>query len=120
MPRVLGIAPRPNPLTDRAAQSDSISALRHALAAGETYEAALLDSAHTGEHVWAEFQLAARLVCPGGLILIHDVILETATVEEALRRIEAAGYGVARLWTAARGHREDQQLGVAVVENRKR
>ena len=37
--------------------------MRAALDAGERYEAALLDSVHTEEHVWAEFQLrrAARL-----------------------------------------------------------
>ena len=101
-------------------RSDSIAGLNDALAAGESYEAALLDTLHKAEHVWAEFQLAARLVCPGGLILIHDVLLETDTVEEALRWIEADGYGVTRLWTADRGHQEDQRLGLAVIENRRR
>jgi predicted O-methyltransferase YrrM len=101
-------------------RGDSISCLNDALAAGESYEAALIDTVHTGEHVWSEFQIAARLVCPGGLILIHDVILEDHTVEEGLQRIEADGYGVTRLWTADGGHQEDQRLGLAVIENRVR
>jgi cephalosporin hydroxylase len=89
-----------------------------ALAAGEHYDAALLDSIHTAEHVWAEFELARQLVCPGGLILIHDVRYAHGTVEEALQRIEASGYGVVRLWTAEGGVCEDDRLGLAVIENR--
>jgi predicted O-methyltransferase YrrM len=100
--------------------TDSITGLGAALDAGESYEAALLDTEHTADHVWAEFQLAARLVCRGGLILIHDAVLEDATVDQALLRIEADGYGVTRLWTADRGHQEDQRLGLAVIENRRR
>jgi len=88
-----------------------------ALDAGETYEAALLDSLHTGEHVWAEFQLATRLVCAGGLILIHDPIYAGGTVHEALGRIQAAGYNVVRLWAAASGEPEDDHLGLAIIEN---
>ena len=48
---------------------------------GAGSEQALLDSLHTEEHVWAEFQLAARLVYPGGLILIHDANLAGGTVD---------------------------------------
>ncbi len=84
------------------------------------YEAALLDSLHTEERVWAEFQLAAQLVCPGGLILIHDALYAGGTVPGALRRIEAAGYNVVRLWAAEGGTAEDDHLGLAVVENRLR
>ena len=91
-----------------------------ALEAGEHYQAALLDSVHEEEFVWAEFQLAARLVCPGGLILIHDPIYAQGTIEQALGRIEAAGYGVTRLWTAEEGVPEDDHLGLAVIENRTR
>jgi predicted O-methyltransferase YrrM len=96
----------------------SLEGMGAAIAAGERYDAALLDSIHTVEHVWAEFDLARQLVCPGGLILIHDVRYAHGTVEEALQRIEAAGYGVVRLWTAEGGVREDDRLGLAVVENR--
>ena len=92
--------------------------MTEALKAGERYEAALLDSAHTEEQVWAEFQLAARLVCPGGLILVHDPVYEHGTVGAALRRIRAAGYGVTRLWTAEAGVAEDDHLGLALIENR--
>jgi predicted O-methyltransferase YrrM len=99
---------------------DSLAGLQAALDAGESYEAALLDTLHTEEHVWAEFELASRLVCRGGLILIHDVTFAHGTVEAALRRIERAGYGVTRLWTAEGGVREDDRLGLAVVENRRR
>src|SRR5262249_55234901 len=91
--------------------------MQMALDAGETYEAALLDSLHTGEQVWAEFQLAARLVCAGGLILVHDAIYAGGTVGEALARIQAAGYNVVRLWAAASGAREDDRLGLAIIEN---
>jgi predicted O-methyltransferase YrrM len=98
----------------------SLEGMAAALAAGERYDVALLDTLHTEEHVWAEFQLAAQLVCPGGLILIHDVRYAHGTVEQALQRIEAAGYGVVRLWTAECGAREDDQLGLAVIENRRR
>ena len=82
--------------------------------------AILLDSLHTEEHVWAEFQLATPLLCAGGLILIHDACYANGTVEGALRRIERAGYGVTRLWTAEAGVREDDRLGLAIVENRRR
>ena len=81
---------------------------------------ALLDSLHTKKHVWAEFQLATQLVCPGGLILIHDAALEYGSVEGALQQIEQAGYGVTRLWTAECGVSEDDHLGLAVIENRLR
>ncbi len=97
---------------------DSLGALEAAVAAGETYEAALLDSAHDAAHVWAEFERAARLVCPGGLILIHDAVNPSNTVGEALRWIEGAGYGVTRLWTAEGGVPADDHLGLAVIENR--
>jgi hypothetical protein len=40
------------------------------------------------------------------------------TVGEALQRIEAAGYGVVRLWTAEGGVCEDDRFGLAVIENR--
>jgi predicted O-methyltransferase YrrM len=96
----------------------SLEGMASAIAANERYDAALLDSIHTAEHVWAEFDLARQLVCPGGLILIHDVRYAHGTVEEALQRIEAAGYGVVRLWTAEGGACEDDRLGLAVIENR--
>jgi predicted O-methyltransferase YrrM len=101
-------------------QVDSLEGMQAALEAGEQYEAALLDSLHEAEHVWAEFQLASQLVCPGGLILIHDATYSGGTVPQALERIEAAGYGVVRLWTAAAGQAEDDHLGLAVIENRRR
>jgi hypothetical protein len=98
---------------------DSVQGMRGAIARGERYQAALLDSLHTAEQVWAEFQLAAQLVCPGGLILVHDVCYAPGTVEQALQQIEAAGYGVTRLWTAEAGVPEDDHLGLAVIENRR-
>jgi predicted O-methyltransferase YrrM len=98
----------------------SFEGLRAAIAAGERYEATLLDSVHTEEHVWAEFELAVQVVCPGGLILIHDARYRHGTVDRALRRIEAAGYNVVRLWCAEGGVAEDDHLGLAVIENRRR
>jgi predicted O-methyltransferase YrrM len=99
--------------------TDSVGGMTAALEAGESYEAALLDSLHTEEHVWAEFQLATQLVCPGGLILVHDACYVHGTVGAALDRIAGAGYGVVRLWAAAGGIPEDDQLGLAVIENRR-
>jgi predicted O-methyltransferase YrrM len=99
---------------------DSIKGMIAALEDNERYDAVLLDSLHTEEHVWAEFQLATQLMCPGGLILIHDVRLVHGSVELALQRIEQAGYGVVRLWAAESGVREDDNLGLAVIENRRR
>lgn len=99
---------------------DGVSGMAAALQAGERYEAALLDSIHTEEQVWAEFELARQLVCPGGLILIHDPLYAHGTVGRAIERIEASGYGVVRLWAADQGEREDDRLGLAVVENRRR
>jgi predicted O-methyltransferase YrrM len=98
----------------------SIQGMAAALSAGEQYEAALLDSLHKEDHVWTEFQLASQLVCTGGLILIHDARFVDGAVEQALERIEAAGYGVTRLWTAESGIIEDDHLGLAVIENRRR
>ena len=103
-----------------AREVDSLKGLQAAIDAGEQFEAALLDSLHDADHVWAEFQLAAQLVCPGGLILIHDANFVRGTVPEALQRIEAAGYNIVRLWSAASGVREDDHLGLAVIDNRKR
>jgi predicted O-methyltransferase YrrM len=98
----------------------SVEGMMSELAAGRTYEAALLDSVHHEDHVWREFELAAELVCPGGLILIHDATFAGGTVAAAIDRIEAAGYGVTRLWTANAGVWEDDRLGLAVIENRRR
>ncbi len=98
----------------------SLEGMAACIEAGESFDAALLDSLHEEEHVWAEFQLASQLVCPGGLILIHDVLTLNSTVEPALRRIEAAGYGVTRLLTAESGEAEDDRLGLALIENRRK
>jgi predicted O-methyltransferase YrrM len=98
----------------------SVEGMTEALAAGESFEAALLDSVHEEDHVWAEFELARKLVCHGGLILIHDARLASGTVSRALARIEAAGFGVTRLWCAEGGEAEDDRLGLAVIENRTR
>jgi len=104
----------------QARRGDSLALMDAALEAGERYDAALLDSLHEESHVYAEFQRAARLVCPGGLILFHDARYAGGTVDRALRRIEADGYGVTRLWTAECGVAEDDGLGFAIVENRLR
>jgi predicted O-methyltransferase YrrM len=101
-----------------ARQIDSIAGLQAAIDAGEKFEAALLDSIHTEEHVWAEFQLAAQVVCPGGLILVHDAAYANGSVAGALKRIQDTGYNVVNLWTAEAGVHEDDHLGLAVIENR--
>jgi cephalosporin hydroxylase len=102
-----------------ARQVDALGGMAAAIEAGERYHAALLDSIHTEEHVWAEFQLASQLVCAGGLILIHDPWFVDGTVEGALGRIAREGYGVVRLWTSEAGVPEDDHLGLAVIENRR-
>jgi predicted O-methyltransferase YrrM len=96
----------------------SVEGMAAALAAGERYHAAFLDSVHTEEQVWAEFELARQLVVEGGLILVHDCCLPSGTVEGALGRIESEGFGVTRLMTATEGVPEDDGLGLAVIENR--
>jgi hypothetical protein len=100
-------------------QVEAITGLKSALDAGEQYDAILLDSIHLAEHVWEEFHLASKLVSEGGLILIHDAIYADGTVDGALRKIIAEGYGLVRLWTAESGVAEDDRLGLAVVENRR-
>lgn len=101
-------------------QVDVFDGLQTAINQGESFHAALLDSQHTAEHVLKEFTLATQLVCPGGLILIHDAILHTGTVGQALDEIARQGYGVVRLWTAEGGDPADAGLGLAVIENRRR
>lgn len=103
-----------------ARRGDSLALMDAALARGERFDAALIDSLHEEHHVYAEFQRAARLVCPGGLLIFHDARYTGGTVDRALARIEAEGYGVTRLWTAECGAAEDDGLGLAVVENRLR
>jgi hypothetical protein len=87
----------------------SLEGMAAALQSGERYEGALLDSIHSEEQVWAEFQFAAQLVCPCGLILVHDPRYSLGTVEQAIIRVEAAGYNVSRLWAAESGVAEDGQ-----------
>jgi len=101
-------------------REDSLEGMRQAIENNERYDLALLDSIHTAEHVWAEFQLACRLVCPGGLILIHDARFQGGTVPAALEQIEKAGFNVTRMWCAESGVPEDDCLGLAVIENRHR
>jgi predicted O-methyltransferase YrrM len=98
----------------------SLEGMSEAVAAGEQYDAALLDSVHTAEHVLAEFQLASKLVRPGGLILIHDVRFAWGTVDQAVRQIENDGYNVVRLWGADSAVAEDDNLGLAIIDNRRR
>ena len=98
----------------------AVEGMTAALAAGARFDAALLDSMHAEEQLWAEFQLARQLVCAGGLILVHAVRPPGSAAGQALQRIEAAGYGVTRLWTAECGVAEDDGLGFAVIENRLR
>ena len=102
-----------------ARAEDSLEGMSQALLAGERFHAALLDSVHTEEHLWAEWELARELVCAGGLILVHDGRWVPG-VARVLDRISAEGYGVARLLEADDGMSEDAGLGLAVVENRAR
>ena len=95
---------------------DSVDGLRAALAAGERYDACLLDSLHTEEHLSAELELASRLVRPGGPMLLHDW-RALAEVERVVAAAERAGHGVVRL-LAEGGAEEEAGLGLAVVENR--
>lgn len=100
--------------------TDGVEGMNKCLDAGQTYHAALLDSIHEREHVVSEFQLASQLVCSGGLILIHDSRWEHGSVGQALDEIESAGFPVVRLWEASDGVPQDDNLGLAVIENRRR
>ena len=95
---------------------DSLEGLRRALADGERYDAALLDSVHTEAHLSAELELALQLVRRGAPILVHDW-RAFADVDRALIAAERAGHGVVRL-LAPGGEEEDAGLGLAIVENR--
>lgn len=98
-----------------ARRVDSIAGMRAALEAGERYDGALLDSLHTEEHLWGEFELARQLVCPGGPILTHDWRWEEG-VQRVLSRLQRSGYGVVRLLGPC-GVQEESGLGIAVIEN---
>jgi predicted O-methyltransferase YrrM len=101
-------------------REESVEGMRRALAAGEQFDAALLDTDHSAGHVWREFDVARRLVRPGGPILVHDPGWELGGVEDALARIAADGYGVVRLWNVEGAVQEDDGLGLALIENRQR
>lgn len=96
---------------------DSVSGLQQALADGERYDAALLDSLHTEAHLSAEFELTSKLVRPGGPILVHDW-RAIADMDRVLTAAQRAGYGVVRL-LAEGGEEEEAGLGLAIVENRR-
>lgn len=98
-------------------QNDAVSGLQEALKQGEVYDAVLLDTVHTAEHVLQEFEHASQIVCTGGLILIHDAVFPYGTVAAALEQIDRKGFGVTRLWVAEGGGKEDGGLGLAVIEN---
>ena len=100
--------------------SDSLSTMDQLIDSGEHFDLALLDSLHTEQYVREEFGRATQLVRPGGLILVHDVLLKSGSVDQALQRIAADGYGVSRLWTAEGVKADDNGLGIAVIENRRR
>jgi predicted O-methyltransferase YrrM len=102
-----------------ARHEDSIAGMRALVNAGERFHAALLDSEHTEEQLWAEFELATQLVHPSGLILAHDVTWIEG-LQRAVERIEAADYGVTRLWATEDGASIEERLGLAVIENRRR
>lgn len=101
-------------------RGDSVAEMQRLLADGDRFQVALLDTDHTAEQVWSEFELARELVCAGGLVLVHDPGWAPGTVEQGLERIAAAGYGIVRLWLADEGVAEDDRLGLAVIENRRR
>jgi predicted O-methyltransferase YrrM len=92
---------------------DSLAGMREALERGERYDAALLDSVHTEDHVGAELELALELVEAGGLVLVHDWRAISA-VDAALARAEADGRHVIRLLGGG-SVAEDDRLGLAAV-----
>lgn len=98
---------------------DSRAGMTALLEAPERFDAALLDSDHTEEQLWSEFELVRQLVAAGGLILVHDA-RSFPEVRRTLVRIEAAGFGVTRLLANEATPSEDAGLGLAVIENRPR
>jgi predicted O-methyltransferase YrrM len=92
---------------------DSLTGMREALEAGERYDAALLDSLHTEEHVAAELELALALVEPGGLVLVHDWRAISA-VDAVLTRADSKGRPLVRLLGGG-SVAEDDGLGIAAV-----
>lgn len=100
-------------------QQDSLVALAECASRGETFHAALLDTIHECDYVLKEFELARQIVCPGGLIFVHDPLYRYGTVADAICAIDRMGYRVITLWSAEGGEKEDDGLGLAVIENRK-
>jgi hypothetical protein len=94
---------------------DSLVGMREALERGERYDAALLDSIHTDDHVAAELELelALELVEAGGLVLVHDWHASSG-VDAALARAEMDGRHVVRLLGGG-AVAEDDRLGLAAV-----
>ena len=95
---------------------DCIEGMKRLLESRVYFDLALLDTLHDASHVLREFQLARQLVKPGGLILIHDPCLTAGSVGQALRQIESEGFPVTRLWDGPSGIREDDHLGLALVQ----
>jgi predicted O-methyltransferase YrrM len=56
----------------RVISEDSLSVLRSK--GDDSYDFAFLDDDHTADHVYAEITEAKRIVRPGGIIAVHDVI----------------------------------------------
>lgn len=95
-------------------QVDSLTEMRSAAAAGETYDAVLLDSLHTHDHVLAEVELAAQLVPPLAPIFVHDWHAFPG-VDSALKEAEQSGFAVVRLLGEG-AVVEENGLGLAIVQ----
>jgi hypothetical protein len=99
-----------------ARRIDSHEGMRGAVAAGEMYDGALLDSLHTEEHLFGELTLAQHLVRAGGPIVVHDW-RALPEVDRALVRAQSElGFHVVRL-LAEGGVEEDAGLGIAIAQH---
>jgi hypothetical protein len=96
----------------------SLEGMTESLQRGERFDAALLGSLHNAEQAWAEFELASRLVCERGLILIQHACSSPCSVCETLSKIRKAGYDIVTPGNSSCGIHQDDEPGLALIENR--
>ncbi len=58
--------------------ADSIAELRNMIQAGQTIDLFLHDSLHTYRHARTEYELAWKLLAPGGALCSHDILYNNA------------------------------------------
>ena len=81
------------------------------------FDAALLDSNHSADHVYKEFKLASQIVKSNGLIIIHDPFLSGQDTMKATEKIRSDGYPLFYHMHPEIGFPRDNHLGLAIIQN---